>query len=98
MSKIDHSYPLSMVAQSSISTPILGIRIIQRNHPEIRTTNGRRENVNQIAAAIFKAVLVTLVSTAATIAVEKIRRYNEDKDNGYHNHPGWDEYDRDERW
>lgn len=34
--------------------------------------------MGQIFAAIAKAVLVTLVSTLAAIAVEKIREYNED--------------------
>ena len=34
--------------------------------------------MNQIFAAIAKAVLVTLVSTLAAIAVEQIRRYNND--------------------
>jgi hypothetical protein len=48
--------------------------------------------VNPILAAILKALLVTLVSTAAGIAVEKIRRYNEEKNDGYY-HPGQDEHE-----
>ena len=35
--------------------------------------------MNQILAAVVKAVLVTLVSTLAAIGIEKIRRYNQDK-------------------
>jgi len=49
--------------------------------------------VNQILSAILKAVLVTLIGTIATIAVEKIRRYNKDKDDYYHQ-PDYDEYER----
>jgi hypothetical protein len=49
--------------------------------------------VNQIVAAVLKAVLVTLVSTLAAIGIEKIRRYNEDKREDYYQ-PGYDEYDR----
>lgn len=49
--------------------------------------------MNQIVAAVLKAVLVTLVSTVAAIVVEKIRRYNEDRDEDYYQ-PQYDEYDR----
>jgi hypothetical protein len=49
--------------------------------------------VNQILSAILKAVLVTLVSTIAAVAVEKIRQYNKDKDDYYHQ-PYDDEYER----
>lgn len=51
--------------------------------------------MGQIFAAIAKAVLITLVSTLAAIAVEKVRRYNEDKrENDYHYHDhGWDDSD-----
>ncbi|MEJ1959754.1 MAG: hypothetical protein WDM70_10315 [Nitrosomonadales bacterium] len=52
--------------------------------------------MNQILASIAKALLVTLVSTAATIAVDKIRRYNAQRNNdedGYYNQPYYDEYD-----
>ena len=36
--------------------------------------------MNQILAAVAKAVLVTLVSTVAAIVVDQIRRYNESRD------------------
>lgn len=51
--------------------------------------------MNQIVSAVLKAVLVTLIGTIASIAVEKIRRYNQDKDeeDNYHYHPGWDEHE-----
>jgi len=51
--------------------------------------------VNEIIAAVAKAVLVTLISTIAAITVEKIRRYNEDR-----NEDGWQQpYDGDyDRW
>ena len=51
--------------------------------------------MNEIIAAVAKAVLVTLISTIAAITVEKIRRYNHEEQNedGYY-HPGYDEYDR----
>ena len=49
--------------------------------------------MNQILSAILKAVLVTLIGTIATIAVEKIRRYNEDKREDYYQ-PQYDEYER----
>jgi hypothetical protein len=50
--------------------------------------------VNEILLSVLKAVLVTLVSSIAAITVEKIRRYNEDRnDDGYY-HPGYDEYDQ----
>lgn len=49
--------------------------------------------MNQILAAIAKAVLVTLVSTLATIAVDKIRRYNEDRNEDDYYQPQHDEYD-----
>lgn len=40
--------------------------------------------MNEIIAAVAKAVLVTLVSTLAAIGIEKIRRYNEDREeDGY---------------
>jgi len=51
-------------------------------------------NVNEIIAAVAKAVLVTLISTIAAITVEKIRRYNEDRNEDGYYHPGFDEYDR----
>jgi hypothetical protein len=50
--------------------------------------------VNQILLSVLKAVLVTLVSSIAAITVEKIRRYNEDRDDDGYYHPGFDEYDR----
>ncbi len=49
--------------------------------------------MNQIIAAVLKAVLVTLVGTIASIAVEKIRRYNEDKDEDGYYHPGYDDHE-----
>ncbi|KXS31661.1 MAG: hypothetical protein AWT59_2220 [Candidatus Gallionella acididurans] len=49
--------------------------------------------MGQIIAAVLKAVLVTLVGTIASIAVDKIRRYNEDKnDDGYYQ-PGHDDHE-----
>jgi hypothetical protein len=65
----------------------------KRISPDSALTNGRRRNVNQIVVALLKALLVTLVTTGATIAVEKIRRYNKDKDDYYHQ-PYDDEYER----
>jgi hypothetical protein len=54
----------------------------------------RGKNVNQILSAILKAVLVTLVSTIAAVAVEKIRRYKEDRhEDGWHQ-PDYDDYER----
>ena len=50
--------------------------------------------MNEIIAAVAKAVLVTLVSTLAAIGIEKIRRYNEDQNEDGYYHPGYDEYDR----
>ena len=50
--------------------------------------------MNEIIAAVAKAVLVTLISTIAAITVEKIRRYNEDRNEDGYYHPGYDEYDR----
>jgi len=50
--------------------------------------------VNQILAAVVKAVLVTLVSTLAAIGIEKIRRYNEERNEEGYYQPGYDEYDR----
>jgi hypothetical protein len=50
--------------------------------------------VNQILAAVVKAVLVTLVSTLAAIGIEEIRRYNEDRNEDGYYQPGYDEYDR----
>ncbi len=49
--------------------------------------------MNQIVAAVLKAVLATLVSTVAAIVVDKIRRYNEDRDDGYYQ-PNYDQYER----
>ena len=49
--------------------------------------------MNQILAAVAKAVLVTLVSTIAAIVVDQIRRYNESRDDGYY-HPGQDDHER----
>jgi len=51
--------------------------------------------VNEILAAVVKAVLVTLVSTLAAVAVEEIRKYNQENrdEDGYY-HPGFDEYDQ----
>jgi hypothetical protein len=48
--------------------------------------------VNQIVAAVLKAVLVTLVSTLAAIGIEKIRRYNEDKNEDYYQ-PHYDDHE-----
>ena len=50
--------------------------------------------MNQILAAVVKAVLVTLVSTLAAIGIEKIRRYNEERNEEGYYQPGYDEYDR----
>ena len=51
-------------------------------------------DVNQILLSVLKAVLVTLVSSLAAIGIEKIRRYNEDKNEDGYYQPGYDEYDR----
>lgn len=50
--------------------------------------------MNQIIAAVLKAVLVTRIGTIASIAVDKIRRYNEDRDEDGCYQPGYDEYDQ----
>ena len=49
--------------------------------------------MNQIFAAVLKAVLVTLVSTLAAIGIEKIRRYNQDRDDEGYYHPGYDDHE-----
>jgi len=50
--------------------------------------------VNQIAAVVLRAILVTLVTTLASVAVDEIRRYNEDRNEDGYYQPGYDEYDR----
>ncbi len=50
--------------------------------------------MNQIAIAVLKAVLITLIGTIASIAVEKIRRHNDEKDQDDYYQPGYDEFDR----
>lgn len=50
--------------------------------------------MSQIVSIVLKAVLVTLVSSIAAIAVEKIRRYNQDKNEDNYYQPNYDEYDR----
>ena len=50
--------------------------------------------MNQIFAAVLKAVLVTLISTIASICVDKIRRYNDDRNEDGYYQPNCDEYDR----
>jgi hypothetical protein len=77
----------------SIPTPLIGIRTIQRNHIEPVKNQGGAWIVNQIILAIAKAVLVTLVSTLAAIAVEKIRYYNDDRNERVWNQPGDNEYE-----
>lgn len=62
--------------------------------PSPLITQGEETNVNQILAAVVKAVLVTLVSTLAAIGIEKIRRYNEERNEEGYYQPGYDEYDR----
>lgn len=49
--------------------------------------------MGQIVEAIAKAILVTLVTTLAAIAVEKIRQHNDNQDEDGYFHPGDDEYD-----
>ena len=49
--------------------------------------------MNEIIAAVAKAVLVTLISTIAAITVEKIRRYNQDRDEEGFYHPGFDDHE-----
>jgi len=78
---------------NSISPPKIGIRKLKRTHPSPHQP-WRDHDVNEIIAAVAKAVLVTLVSTLAAIAVEEIHRYNEDRnENGYYQ-PQHDEYER----
>jgi hypothetical protein len=48
--------------------------------------------VNQILLSVLKAVLVTLVSTLAAIGIERIRRYNEDKNEDYYQ-PHYDDHE-----
>lgn len=50
--------------------------------------------MNQILAAVLKAVLVTLISTVASICVDKIRRYNDERNEDGFYQPQYDEYDR----
>jgi hypothetical protein len=52
---------------------------LEANSARVRTIQGRRIHVLQLAEAVLKAVLVTLISTVATISVEKIRHYNIEK-------------------
>ena len=49
--------------------------------------------VNPILASILKALLVTLVSTVAAIALEKIRRHNQDRYDDY-DQSHYDDYGR----
>jgi hypothetical protein len=49
--------------------------------------------MSQVLEAVAKAILVTLVSTLAALAVEKIRRHNEDNNEGGYHQPYNDEYD-----
>lgn len=67
---------------------------MKRNHLEPAHNQGEEQNVNQILLSVLKAVLVTLVSTLAAIGIDKIRRYNEDRNEDGYYHPGFDEYDR----
>ena len=48
--------------------------------------------MNDILVSIIKAVLITLVTTTTAIAVEKIRRHNEER-NECQYQPGFDEYE-----
>ena len=50
--------------------------------------------MNQIVISVLKAVLITLIGTIASIALEKVRHHNEDKFEGDYYQPGDDEYDR----
>jgi hypothetical protein len=50
--------------------------------------------VNQIAISVLKAVLITLIGTIASIAVEKVRQHNDDKEQEDYYQPDYDEYDR----
>ena len=52
--------------------------------------------VQQVFAVIAKAVLVTLVSTLAAVVVEKIRLYNEGRDEEPNYHRA--QYDEYEHW
>ena len=49
--------------------------------------------MNPILASILKALLVTLVSTVAAIAVEKIRRHNQGRDDDF-DQSHYDDYGR----
>jgi len=49
--------------------------------------------VNQIAAVVLRAILVTLVTTLASVAVEEIRRYNDKNEDGWQQ-PYDGDYDR----
>jgi len=67
---------------------------MKRNHLEPAQHQGEEQNVNQIVSAVLKAVMVTLISTIASICVDKIRRYNEEKREDYYqpyddDHENW---------
>ena len=50
--------------------------------------------MNEIAAVVLRAILVTLVTTLASVAVEEIRRYNKDRNEDGYYQPQHDEYER----
>jgi len=86
---------LAQNVATSVSTSSLGIRTIQRNHFE-SAQQGKELIVQQVFAVVAKAVLVTLVSTLAAVVVEKIRLYNEGRDEEPNYHRA--QYDEYEHW
>jgi len=50
--------------------------------------------VGQILESVIKAVMLTIISSLAAIAVEKIRRYNEDRNEDSWQQPYDGDYDR----
>ena len=49
--------------------------------------------MGQILESVIKAVMLTIISSLAAIAVDKIRRYNQDRDEEGYYHPGYDDHE-----
>jgi hypothetical protein len=50
--------------------------------------------MNEILISIGKALLVTLVSSMAAVAVDLIRSHNNERREGDYYQPGYDEFDQ----
>ena len=76
-----------------------------KKYSELKTSSqipqGKERQVNQLLIEVAKAVLITLITTLATIAVEKIREHNSSKrledDDYQYRQPYHDEFEH-EHW